>query len=185
MDEMINRDIVKKLRSEKCWSQEHLSLVSGLSIRTVQRVENEGRCSLDSKKAIASAFDIDVKLLTVSNMVTLSPTDHRLVAALSWLSLVDDGEYESSWRDTAMLFQSHISCVDWAEKLRVVREPLGNNISRNINNCTDHESLPGVPDGTYTVLNFDSIYDQKLNSLEKLTLVKSEKEWRVVGYFIQ
>jgi len=185
MDEMINQDIVKKLRSEKSWSQEHLALVSGLSLRTVQRVENEGKCSLESKKAIASALDIDVKLLTASNMVILSPTDHRLVAALNWLRLVDKGEYESSWHDTSELFQSRIGCLDWADKLKAVREPLGKNISRSIKSCTDHQSLPGVPDGNYAVLDFDSVYDQKCNSLEKLTLEKSEKGWRVVGYFIQ
>jgi len=185
MDEMINKDIVKKLRSEKCWSQEHLSLVSGLSLRTIQRVENEGKCSLDSKKAIASAFDIDVKFLTASNVVVLSSSDHRLVAALNWLSLVDSGEYESSWQNTAKLFQSRIGCVDWVEKLKAVREPLGKNISRGTKNCTDHESLPGAPDGAYAVLDFDSVYEQKRNSLEKVTLEKSEAGWRVVGYFIQ
>ena len=185
MDEMINQDIVKKLRSEKSWSQEHLALVSGISLRTVQRVENEGKCSLDSKKAIASAFDIDIKLLTASNMVILSPADCRLVAALNWLSLVDEGEYESSWHDTGELFQSRIGSLDWAEKLRAVREPLGKNISRSIKNCTDHESLPGVPDAAYAVLDFESVYDQKCNSLEKITLVNSERGWRVVGYFIQ
>ena len=128
---------------------------------------------------------MDVKLLTTSSVVTLSATDRRLVAALTWLRLVDDGEYENSWHETGKLFQSHISCMDWSEKLRVVREPFGNNISRKINSCTGHEALPGVPDGAYAVQKFDSMFVQKYNSLEKITLEKSEKGWRVVGYFIE
>ncbi|WP_462163671.1 helix-turn-helix domain-containing protein [Pseudoalteromonas xiamenensis] len=38
MDQMINKDLVKKLRNERAWSQEQLSAVSGLSLRTVQRI---------------------------------------------------------------------------------------------------------------------------------------------------
>ncbi|WP_041525018.1 helix-turn-helix transcriptional regulator [Gilvimarinus agarilyticus] len=58
MDQMINTKLIKKLRNERAWSQEQLSSVSGLSLRTVQRIENEGRCSQESKKALASAFEI-------------------------------------------------------------------------------------------------------------------------------
>ncbi|GAB2523789.1 helix-turn-helix transcriptional regulator [Microbulbifer agarilyticus] len=58
MDQMIDKNLIKKLRSERAWSQEQLSSISGLSLRTVQRMENEGRCSQESKKALASAFQI-------------------------------------------------------------------------------------------------------------------------------
>ncbi len=132
MDEMIDSELVKKLRSDRSWSQEHLSLVSGLSLRTVQRVENEGKCSLDSKKAIASALDVDVMLLTAGNSVSLSSDDCRLVAALYWLSLTATAEYECSWKETDDLFQSRTGCADWVEKLKSVREPLGRNVTRSI-----------------------------------------------------
>jgi len=56
---------IKKLRTDKAWSQAHLAEVASLSIRTVQRVEMDGKCSHDSLLALASAFDIDVKELTV------------------------------------------------------------------------------------------------------------------------
>ena len=35
--------LVKRLREEKSWSQEHLATVAGVSHRTVQRVESDGR----------------------------------------------------------------------------------------------------------------------------------------------
>lgn len=55
---------IKKLRMEKAWSQAQLAEVSSLSIRTIQRVELNGKCSYDTLLAIAAAFDIDVKELT-------------------------------------------------------------------------------------------------------------------------
>jgi len=49
---------VRRLREERCWSQEHLATVAGLSLRTVQRVESEGSASAESRMAIASAFGL-------------------------------------------------------------------------------------------------------------------------------
>ena len=184
MDEMINKALIKKLRSERCWSQEQLSLVSGLSLRTIQRVENEGNCSLDSKKAIASAFDIHPLSLNAAHSIALSKNDSRLAAALSWLNLVDIGEYADSWKETADLFQSHIKCEDWVEKVRLAREPLGNHISRSIKIATKHDSLPGAPDGRYVVLVFNAVYEKKRSCEEKITLSESGAEWKVVGYFV-
>lgn len=57
MEQMINKDLVKKLRSERSWSQDQLATISGLSIRTIQRVESEGSGSLESKRALAAAFE--------------------------------------------------------------------------------------------------------------------------------
>lgn len=59
----INSALVKQLRSEKFWSQEELAIAAGLNLRTVQRIENEATASLQSKKALASAFGVAVKVL--------------------------------------------------------------------------------------------------------------------------
>ena len=55
---------IKNLRTERAWSQAQLAEVSSLSVRTVQRVEMDGKCSHESLLALASAFDIDVQELT-------------------------------------------------------------------------------------------------------------------------
>jgi transcriptional regulator with XRE-family HTH domain len=60
---------LKSKRLRRAWSQEQLAEISGLSVRTVQRIEQGGTASLDTLKAIACAFDTDVSLLqnSVSN----------------------------------------------------------------------------------------------------------------------
>jgi len=73
MEQMIDKDLVKKLRNDRTWSQEQLSSISGLSLRTIQRIENEGRCSKESKKALAVAFeiianDLDLNLVAVNSL---------------------------------------------------------------------------------------------------------------------
>lgn len=54
---------IKLFREMRQWSQEQLAAISGLSVRTVQRVERGLSSSLDTRRALARAFeseDIDV-----------------------------------------------------------------------------------------------------------------------------
>ena len=59
----VNLDLLLQLRKDRSWSQDELALASGLNLRTIQRIEKEGSASLQSKKALASAFDIDAREL--------------------------------------------------------------------------------------------------------------------------
>lgn len=51
---------IKDLRNKKFLSQEQLAELSGLSLRTIQRVEGGQRVSYASLRALAAAFNIDV-----------------------------------------------------------------------------------------------------------------------------
>lgn len=58
MDVRVNTDLLLQLRRERAWSQQYLAEVSGLSIKTIQRIEKRQTGSYESIKAIASAFDV-------------------------------------------------------------------------------------------------------------------------------
>ena len=73
----INAALVKKLRTEKSWSQEELATVSGLNLRTVQRIESEATASLQSKKALAAAFDMTVKDLEHTDPITMQTHEYK------------------------------------------------------------------------------------------------------------
>ncbi|MEH3092796.1 MAG: 2TM domain-containing protein [Agrobacterium cavarae] len=57
--------LVQKLRLQRGWSQEQLAIVSGLSVRTIQRIERGQSASLETLATLASVFEIDVSQLTV------------------------------------------------------------------------------------------------------------------------
>jgi transcriptional regulator with XRE-family HTH domain len=52
--------IVRKLRLKRGWSQEQLAHISGLNVRTIQRIERGQAPSLESKKSLASAFEVQL-----------------------------------------------------------------------------------------------------------------------------
>ena len=56
--------IIRKLRQERGWSQEQLSELSDLSVRTIQRIEGGQKPSMETLRALAAAFDTDVASLT-------------------------------------------------------------------------------------------------------------------------
>jgi len=48
---------LKALRRDKGWSQEQLSEISGVSVRTIQRIEKGEVPGLETLKALAAAFE--------------------------------------------------------------------------------------------------------------------------------
>jgi len=56
---------IRQFRQLRHWSQEQLAEISGLNVRTVQRVEQGDSASFDTRRALARAFDFnDIDALT-------------------------------------------------------------------------------------------------------------------------
>jgi transcriptional regulator with XRE-family HTH domain len=55
--------LVQKLRLQRGWSQEQLAELSGLSVRTIQRIERGLPASNETLKSLASVFEIDFSTL--------------------------------------------------------------------------------------------------------------------------
>jgi len=56
--------IIKKLRNQHNWSQQQLAEFTGLSTRTIQRIESGNQASLESLKALAAVFEVQISKLT-------------------------------------------------------------------------------------------------------------------------
>jgi len=56
----ISPSTVRRLRIERGWSQEQLAIASGLSIRTVQRVESEGIASMGTAVSLAATYGVQL-----------------------------------------------------------------------------------------------------------------------------
>ena len=81
----IDSNLVKKLRSAKNWSQEQLSEESGLSLRTIQRLENGDNASIESVRALAAVFKIDPSELILSEKEeTMTPLDAVKIGLLEF-----------------------------------------------------------------------------------------------------
>jgi transcriptional regulator with XRE-family HTH domain len=77
-------------RERKLLSQERIAEMSGLSLRTVQRLEAGHRVSYASLRALAATFEVDVDVLERELYAMNRPTDD-FVEAPRWVRLLNDG----------------------------------------------------------------------------------------------
>jgi transcriptional regulator with XRE-family HTH domain len=75
----INAALILEERLKRAWSQDELSIATGLSIRTIQRMEKEGLASLQSKKALAAVFDIDATDLDYEENIEMKRFEYKTV----------------------------------------------------------------------------------------------------------
>lgn len=57
-DMKISTAAIRRLRTERGWSQEQLAAASGLGLRTIQRVEAEGRAARETRVCLAATFNV-------------------------------------------------------------------------------------------------------------------------------
>lgn len=79
--------ILKQLRLSRLLSQEQLAQMSGLSVRTIQRIESGHSPSMESLKCLASVLEVDVTTLTQEKFVMNKESQHwqNLPPSLKWL----------------------------------------------------------------------------------------------------
>ena len=72
--------LIQKLRLKRGWSQQQLAQASGLSTRTIQRVEAGHPASVETLKSIAAVFEVDFSTLnpeTAMDAANASPQEHQ------------------------------------------------------------------------------------------------------------
>ena len=72
--------LIQKLRLKRGWSQQQLAHASGLSTRTIQRVEAGHPASTETLKSIAAVFEVDFSTLnpeTGMDAATASPQEQQ------------------------------------------------------------------------------------------------------------
>jgi transcriptional regulator with XRE-family HTH domain len=84
--------LIQKLRLQRGWSQEQLAELTGLSVRTIQRIERGQTPSAESLKALAAVLEVNFGALREAHMTSptppaANPTDPQDVSADEALAL--------------------------------------------------------------------------------------------------
>lgn len=66
---------IQNIRLSRGWTQQQLADMSGVSCRTIQRIERGGNASLESMKCLAAVFEIDFNQLQDDNEMTINNTE--------------------------------------------------------------------------------------------------------------
>lgn len=86
---------LRKMRLARGWSQEQLAELSGVSTRTIQRLENGRKASLESLKCLAAVFETEIDHLQKEpDMIPepLTTEDREAISKMKeWMQYDDDG----------------------------------------------------------------------------------------------
>lgn len=112
--------------------------------------------------------------------ITVSPDDR----AKQWMTLVDDQNYADAYQQMSATGRGKIAADSWIQKIRDARAPLGAVSSRTLKDVKMTKTLPGVRDGQYATVRYDSAFARKAGDVETVTLILENGAWSVVSYFI-
>lgn len=115
-----------------------------------------------------------------STAMTPAPDDR----AKQWLILIDDQNYADAFRQMGAAARSKSSEQEFAAKISAERAPLGAMSSRTLKDVNAAKTLPGMRDGQYTIVRYDSSFARKTDAVESVTLVSENGAWSVVSYSI-
>ncbi len=93
---------IKKLRLEKGWSQEQLAEISGVSGRTIQRIEKGEKAGLESQNALAAAFGL-----------TLSALQKKLSSYETPKERSDDRPTVYTWKGFFIHLATFMAVITW------------------------------------------------------------------------
>lgn len=106
--------------------------------------------------------------------------------ASHWMTLIDQGQFASSWLDAAPLFKDIITREQWVAAMVATRRPLGNVRARQVGRSEASQSLPGGTQGAFMIIRYNTDFANRSGLEETVTLMMIRNDqWRVVSYSVR
>jgi hypothetical protein len=105
-------------------------------------------------------------------------------AALQWLQLLDQGDYEEAFEFEAQDFRMYRTQTQFVRLMQARRAPFGKTINREFIGAAHVEKFVGAPEGNYESVLFKTNFEHKNPTAERVILIKQPLGWRVIDYKI-
>lgn len=136
-------------------------------------------------------FNLNVLLVVILSVIQVTHAEgetypQAIAAAEQWLKMVDAGQYDQSWEIASQLVKDAVSKEQWSKSIAGARGSFGPVVSRALKSKQYANSLPGVPDGEYVVILYQTSFKNKKLAIETITPKRTaDGSWRVAGYYIR
>jgi len=93
----INSVRLRELRASRQWSQEQVAKLSGLNLRTIQRLESGAKISTESLRALAAVFEVPAESLLLKeprpSQVALNAIREGVLSSLTFTGTTSRAEF--------------------------------------------------------------------------------------------
>jgi hypothetical protein len=138
---------------------------------------------------LAAAYVMSISLVgcashSASRAENRANENDARVAAVHWLQLLDDGDYEQAFEFEAQDFRMYRTQSQFVRLMQARRAPFGKTIDRKFIGAAHVKKLVGAPEGDYESILFKTNFEHKNPTAERVILVKQPAGWRVIDYKI-
>src|SRR5438477_8806760 len=105
-------------------------------------------------------------------------------AALHWLTMLDQGDYEEAFEWEAQDFRIARTQAQFVRYMQARRAPFGRPLGRAFISAGSMRKFVGVPEGNYVSVLFKTNFEKKSETAERVILVEQDVGWRVLEYRI-
>jgi len=140
------------------------------------------------KKNVILVIVVSIITLTLTTPIKADNTKEQaaIQTAENWLSIIDTEQYEDSWENGAIFLKNEVTKEQWVRSMNKYRKSLGKKIKRKLKNRQYMTDIPDAPAGEYVVIQFDTVFENKIEAIETVTpMLDPDGKWRVAGYFIK
>lgn len=139
----------------------------------------------------AAAPGVEVKNPPANNDAATNPLpavngnlEAGAITTKAWLEIVDSGQYDKSWDETANQTKLTASKKEWHKILDKTRKPLGSVKSRKVADIRTAKDPHNLLPGDYLVMIYKTSFANKESAYELVTLYLQDGQWRVLTYQI-
>ncbi len=108
-----------------------------------------------------------------------------ITTAENFVIKIDSEQYKEAYSKASPLLRSLSTEEEWIKQIKPIRTILGPVSHRSIKAIKKTEAYPGLPDGQYVLVYFETEMKNKGKAAEIVLIVKTDNAWQPCSYLIK
>lgn len=108
-----------------------------------------------------------------------------LLSAEAFVVAIDKNDYRSAYANASPILRLSFKQDTWIEQQSLSFQLLGKALKRQLMTVRSRESYPGLPDGNYLIVSYQTQTEYKSGAIEVLLLKEQDEGWQVCKYSIR
>lgn len=108
-----------------------------------------------------------------------------LSKAESYVAVLDQQDYAKAYLQSSNLLKMQTPQADWINQQKTAIQLLGPVQERRLMAIKARDVYPGLPDGRYLIVCFETRTVHKAKAIEVLLLKEEKEDWQVCNYSIR
>lgn len=126
-----------------------------------------------------------ITCLCNSSTATELYSSQALAEAERFIAIIDKGDYSHAYSSASFCMHFLKHEAEWVDEQIRTRKLIGKPLSRQLKSIRSRETYPGLPDGDYLLIHYQTETEHKAKATEVILLRHQEKQWQVCLYYLK